>query len=104
MTRLGVRKTGVNGGISELLHITTCPQENDSIQQQTATRLPGFRFLNPINCRLLAPYKFVSPASCSPLTEQHSHISTNCYQCKKHDNIVAMNKYAAERFEDFYNE
>jgi hypothetical protein len=32
----------VNSGISELLHITTCPQENDSIQQQTATRLTGF--------------------------------------------------------------
>ncbi len=42
MTRLGVRKTGVNSGITELLHITTCPQENDSIQQQTAIRLPGF--------------------------------------------------------------
>ena len=42
MTRLGLRKTGVNSGIYELPHITTCPQENDSIQQQTAIRLPGF--------------------------------------------------------------
>lgn len=42
VTRLGLRKTGVNSGIYELPHITTCPQENDSTQQKTATRLPGF--------------------------------------------------------------
>ena len=42
VTRLGVRKTWVNSGKPELLHITTCPQENDSTQQQTAIRLPGF--------------------------------------------------------------
>ena len=42
VTRLGVRKTGVNSGKPELPHITTCPQENDSAQQQTTTRLPGF--------------------------------------------------------------
>ena len=42
VTKMGVRKTWVNSGKPELLHITTCPQENDSTQQQTATRLPGF--------------------------------------------------------------
>ena len=42
VTKMGVRKTWVNSGKPELLHITTCPQENDSIQQQTATRLTGF--------------------------------------------------------------
>lgn len=42
VTKMGVRKTWVNSGKPELFHITTCPQENDSAQQQTAIRLPGF--------------------------------------------------------------
>lgn len=42
VTKMGVRKTWVNSGKPELLLITTCPQENNSAQQQTATRLPGF--------------------------------------------------------------
>lgn len=82
MTRLGLRKTGVNSGIYELTHITTCPQENDSTQQKNSHTLAWFQFFNPINCRQLATYKFICPANCLPLTEQHSHISTNCYQYK----------------------
>lgn len=47
VTKMGVRKTWVKSGTSELLYITTCPQENDSAQQQTAIRLPGFDYSIP---------------------------------------------------------